>query len=97
MRTRNWSVPFLAAVLAAGACSQTGAKHEEAGEEAKETEVPVADVAGEQKIALTDAIAVALAQHAGEVLEAGLEGEVEGGQRSVFVEVMILEIGRAHV
>ena len=71
--------------------SEASEKNEkgEKGEEADE--VDVRDVAAALKISLSDAIAAAIAAHAGDVVEAGIEGEGKGETRSVFVEVMVLD------
>jgi uncharacterized membrane protein YkoI len=58
--------------------------------EAKEVELPVREVAAEQKTSLLDAIRTAIANSPGQAIEAGLEGEIENGNRSVFIEVMVL-------
>jgi len=59
-------------------------------EEANEVELPVREVASELKTPLLDAIRTAIANSPGQALEAGLEGEIENGNRSVFIEVMVL-------
>jgi uncharacterized membrane protein YkoI len=58
--------------------------------EAGEVELPVREVAAEMKTPLLDAIRAAIAHSHGQAVEAGLEGEMEHGNRSVFVEVMVL-------
>jgi uncharacterized membrane protein YkoI len=56
-------------------------------EEEEDEGMDVREIAPMLKVALPDAIAAALASHAGEALEAGLEGE----DGKAFVEVMIVD------
>jgi uncharacterized membrane protein YkoI len=91
---------LFAVVAAAVSCAQTkpapeAAKPEKAEEH--EVELDIREVAPEQRISIADAIVAARKAHPGRALEAGMEGEVESGKRSVFVEVMILdESGEAY-
>lgn len=96
MRIATFGALFALACAAAGGCAHHG--HAEGSSESAdagdhETELDVRDVAGEAKVSLVDAIRAAHAARPGRIVEAELEGEMEGGRRSVFYEVMVVAEG----
>lgn len=87
MKRVHWITMAAAAMVAA--CAETRSSEKPGEAAGREQELDVRDLGQEQRVALADAISNALAGAPGEVVEAGLEGEVEAGRRDVFIEVMV--------
>ena len=78
-----------------GCAHQGGAGGANSDEGDDEQELDVRDVAAEAKVSLVDAVRAAHAARPGKIVEAELEGEVEGGIRAVFYEMTIVDDGKA--
>jgi len=106
MRLASASIACLSLLAACSSSPQSEDKPKSAdsvataGEEKEENELDVRDLVGEAKVSLGQALETAMhAYPEGEAVAAALEGDVEGGKRSVAYEVSFVSVhsGEAHV